>query len=85
MAQVSTIKDIPSGPHFVVMVFTTRSEADSYEPNNWYKVPAIEHYVFTVPSDLHAFILECQLAKKEFIFYKVDSLGKADISVKTTF
>lgn len=81
--KISKREDIPAGPHFVVLHFTTRYETDSYEPNNSYSVPHIEHYCFTDPADLQDFVLECQLEKRSFVFYRVDKLGEAKLSITT--
>jgi hypothetical protein len=81
--KISKREDIPADPHFVVLHFTTRSETDSYDCNQSYTVPHIEHYCFTDAKDLQDFILECQLEKRSFVFYKVDKLGEAKLSITT--
>lgn len=81
--KVSKRADIPDGPHFVVLHFTTRSETDSYDCNQSYSVPHIDHYCFTEQSDLQDFVLECQMEKRDFIFYRVDKLGEAKLSITT--
>lgn len=81
--KISKMEDVPASPHFVVLHFTTRSETDSYDCNNSYSVPHVDHYCFTDPNDLQDFILECQMEKRSFVFYKVEKLGEAKLSITT--
>lgn len=81
--KLDKMADLPQGPHFVVLHFTTRSESDPYDSDRSFSVPHVEHYCFTNPNDLSDFILECQTEKRTFAFYKVEKLGEAKLTVTT--
>lgn len=78
--------DIPSEPHFQVLVFKTRTE---WSPG-WGKddrgdsssVPHVDVYVFKKREDLDIFVSIAARTTTPFVFYHVGSLGKATVKVE---
>lgn len=85
--RVNEREDVPLGPHFQALVFSTRSEhTPAYskydDPGGTYsQVPCVDVYAFRTREELDVFVEHAARDGVSFVFYAVDSLGKASIKV----
>lgn len=76
---------MPVGPHFQVLLFTQRNEYsppyDRHDSGTSYAVDEVRVFVFTKKSDLEMFVDDAARFGANFVFYHVNSLGKATVKV----
>jgi len=74
--QLQKREDLPKGPHYVGIIFTTRYEHDSYDGNSSYTVPDVKHYVLKDRAELNNWVEIASNSDCSYTFYYVKELGK---------
>jgi len=83
--RVTERSKIPSGPHFQVLVFGQRTEYvpayDIHDSPSSTSVPIVDVYVFKDRKQLEMMVDEAARTGASFVFYYVNSLGRATVKV----
>lgn len=83
--KVTKREGIPSTPHFQVLLFGQRSEYmpayDIHDSPSSTSVPTVDVYVFKDRKQLEMFVDEAARTGTSFVFYHINSLGKATVRV----
>lgn len=82
---VDSFEKRPTGPHYAAILFETKQEwtppYDKDDVGSSHSVNCLTYFCFTEEENLKTWVEEATVDNKQFIFYQVSQLGKAQINV----
>ena len=75
--KLNSLNQIPSGHHYVVLLYRMYDETDS--------VQNVDQYIFTNKEELTPFIKYLSLNNRKFIFFELKGVGQIETQLKLVF